>query len=168
MKARPDRDAWALARSLWESDSSQTFEAIAKRVDVTRAAVSKRAKQEGWTRPSNLKEISEAAQVQADSQVAPQLLEVDGARAKRDAIHVRSVVLARHRTDWVEHRRHFPLSRIAEDFEAGKQAKISAEMLLLRQRGEREAYGIEVHAAGGASDGLPLVTVKDLTGRKYT
>jgi transcriptional regulator with XRE-family HTH domain len=52
----------------------------------------------------------------------------------------------RHREDWEVFRGIYTLQRIANDFEIGKSAKITAEMLTLRQRGESIAWGINNEA----------------------
>jgi hypothetical protein len=145
MAKRPSADSWLAARQRWESDPTQTFESIALQVGVSRQAACKRAEKEGWARPANLRQINERAQLQADAKVASKPVEVDSPSSKtleQAAVDVRAHVLEKHRTDWISHRALFTLADIAADFDRGKQAKISAEMLLLRQKGEREAYGL--------------------------
>jgi hypothetical protein len=146
MQGRPTKVVWHTARQRWEADPTETFQSIAAHVGVSRQAVCKHAEQEGWLRLTDLEEINERAQISADSKVA----QVDGAGVKsveQAAVDVRANVLLRHRTDWTKHRELFSLEKISEHFETGKQAKISAEMLMLRQRGERDAYGITDTAA---------------------
>lgn len=154
MAKRPSVETWLSARQQWEADPAQTHESIAKMVGVTRAAVQKRADKEKWERPQSLRDINRKAQLQADKKVALQLPEVAGVTGKNTeqaAIDVRSAVLESHRKDWIEHRRLFTLQHIAEDFNEGKKAKISAEMTILRQRGERAAYGLEDAGGSGGS-----------------
>jgi len=70
---------------------------------------------------------------------------------------VRADVLDRHRADWSEHRKLFTLQSIAENFDLGKSAKITAEMLKIRQDGERKAYGFDDvtnQPTGNAADAL--------------
>lgn len=149
--ARLTSDQWQEARQAWEADPTLTFEGLAERLGLSRQAVSKKAKGENWTKVGALRKVAEKAQLQADCKVA----QVAGATAKNaeqatfDAsVEIRADVIDRHRSDWAEHRKLFTLKDIKDKFEAGKQAKISAEMLMIRQRGERAAYGLE--DTGGA------------------
>lgn len=156
MAKRPSPDTWLAARQQWEADPTATFESISLIVGVSRAAVSKRADKEGWERPQNLRQIVEKAQLQADAKVTPQLrevAEVTGKSTQQAAVDVRADLLELHRKDWRLHRDLFPLENIAADFDEGKKAKISAEMTLLRQKGERQAYGLDDGAAGPEADG---------------
>lgn len=156
---RPSKDQWTQARQTWEADSSQSFESIAKTLGCSRVAVSKRADREGWERVQNLRQIVEKAQRKADTKraakVAPKVTgdasvttevsaETSKAETVAQAIDVRAEVIEKHRNDWDDHRELFPLTEIKANFEVGKQAKISAEMLMIRQKGERAAYGLDV------------------------
>lgn len=144
-KPRPTKDAWAEARQLWETDPQQTFESIAAGMGVSRPAVSNKAKKDGWERKKTLRQIVERAQIQADK-VTTKLSDVAGVTLKtatEAAIDVRADVLERHRSDWAQHRALFTLEEISADFDSGKKAKISAEMLMIRQKGERAAYGLD-------------------------
>lgn len=176
MAKRPSTDTWLAAKQCWEADPTHTFESIAKWMGaqgspVSRVAVSKRAAKEEWARPKNLAQINEQAQLQADTKVSPKQEHVSGETSKKAveqaAVQVRAAVLELQRGDWKSHREKFSLEAVAEDFEKGKQAKISAEMLAIRHRGEREAYGMEVKG-GGDGNGLPTATFRDFTGRKTT
>ncbi len=168
MAARPTQDAWLAARQRWESDPTETFESISKVVKVSRVAVSKKADKEGWQRPVSLHEINQKAQLQADLKVArrvsPERREVTAVTGKSNeqaAVDVRVRVIETHRADWWLHRDLFPLDKIAEDFEVGKQAKISAEMLMIRQKGERDAYGLSQVDAHPPSRAKPPPGVLD-------
>lgn len=160
-KPRPTADAWADARRRWEADPKENFETIGKSLGVSRVAASKRAAKEGWERVQSLRQIVEKAQLQADSKVTAKLSQVTEEERKEatvaQAINKRADVLVQHRGDWEEHRELFPLTEIKQDFEVGKQAKISAEMLMIRQKGERAAYGLDTEedpggVLGAASD----------------
>jgi hypothetical protein len=176
MAKRPSADAWTAARLRWEADPTETFESIAKWMGeqgspVSRVAASKRAAKEAWARPTNLAQINEQAQLQADAKVSPKPSEVSDETLKKTAeqaaVQVRAAVLELQREDWKLHRESFTLESVVGNFEKGKEAKISAEMLAIRHRGEREAYGMEVKGdGGGKANGLPSVSIRDLTGRK--
>jgi predicted transcriptional regulator len=156
-KPRPTKDAWEAARHKWEADPSETFESVSQTLGVSRPAVSKRASAEGWERVQSLHQIIEKAHLQADK-VTAKLSEVTGVSAKttvETAIDIRAQLLDTHRADWTEHRSLFTLDSILEDFDNGKKAKISAEMLTLRQKGERAAYGLDTgdeQASGGSRE----------------
>lgn len=144
--ARLSPTQWAEARQAWEADPTLTFEALAERLHLSRQAVSKRANAEGWAKVGALRQAAERAQFKADGKVA----QVAGATSKKDvsatfeaSVEIRADVIDRHRVDWAEHRKLFAIAEIKKDFENGKKAKISAEMLLIRQKGERAAYGLE-------------------------
>lgn len=159
-------DAWARARIEWEADPRATYESVARGLGVSRVAVTKHALKHGWERVQSLASIAAAAQRKADAKVAPQLsggdkvaAEVAQEAAKRlsaeAAVDVRADVIDRHRSDWAEHRRLFTLGAIAADFELGKSAKISAEMLQIRQRGEQAAYGLDQYTPRDDRNGAP-------------
>lgn len=154
---RPTKTQWAQARQHWEADASQNWETISKSLGVSHQAVSKRAGAEGWQRVQSLRGIAEQAQLKADSKVAQKVAKVAGALAKTTAevaVDIRADVLDRHRSDWSQHRKLFGLDAINKDFEAGKKAKISAEMLKIRQQGERDAYGLSAGEVQHDPDGF--------------
>lgn len=167
MATRPSAEAWQIARSTWEADPKQNFETIAKTMGVSRVAVSKRAndKDDPWVRVQSMREIVTKAQRRADerevaAKVSADAAKVSGVTTKRAseeaAVDLRADVLERHRSDWVVHRSLFTTDEIKAQFEVGKAAKISAEMLAIRQKGERAAYGIE-----DAPQSDPIQTMSD-------
>lgn len=152
MAKRPTSEMWLAARQQWEADPKENFETIGRSLGVSRVASSKRASKEGWARPQNLRQIVERAQLQADVKVSPKPLEVSdvtGKTTEQAAVDIRADVLKTHRQDWHEHRSVFTLLAIADDLDAGKKAKISADMLIVRQKGERAAYGLDDSEAAG-------------------
>ena len=48
-----------------------------------------------------------------------------------------------HQGEWERHRTLFAIDAIKADFDLGKSAKISAERLMIRHKGERAAYGLD-------------------------
>lgn len=144
MAKRLSKDDWEAARIAWESDLTQTDESIAQKIGMSKAAVVKRRTREGWCRAGALQNIQQRAQLSADLRsnlgVTEGYIKSDSINA---AVEIRADVLDRHRADWAEHRQHFTLGAIAADFELGKSAKITAEMLKIRQEGERKAYGLD-------------------------
>lgn len=142
--ARLTADQWSDARSKWEADDSVTFGSLSRDFGADEAAFRRRAKNEGWMRTGAMRGIAERAHIKADQNVRG----MSGAGLQnREAISaaedIRADVIERHRDDWREHRECFSVSGIAADFDLGKSAKISAEMLKIRQAGERAAYGLD-------------------------
>ena len=56
-------------------------------------------------------------------------------------------LIRQHQQDWEAHRQVFGV--VPTDFESGKHAKISAEMLKIRHDGERTAYGLNEPGTSG-------------------
>lgn len=145
---RLTKDQWEAARLQWEADPTLAFTEIAKGFGVSEAAVRQRAKAESWIKTGSMKGIAERAQLKADErEVAKLRTNFEGEVQKRVAVEVatdiRADVIERHRADWAEHRAHYQTGDIASDFDLGKSAKISAEMLAIRQKAERAAYGLD-------------------------
>jgi len=142
--ARLTPDQWAAARVKWEADPVLTFAEMGRALGVSEAAVRQRAKAESWMKVGVMRGIVERAHIKADAKLRPNFEgEVQKAGAMTAAEDIRADVIERHRADWAEHRTHFGIADIAADFDVGKRAKISAEMLKIRQQGEREAYGLD-------------------------
>lgn len=146
--ARLTVEQWAEARLMWESDIAVTFEDVAEQFGCTPAAVGQKAKKEGWERHPDLRSVTERAQIKADAKTLAQTLDETLAgkykKAAREAAEdIRADIIHRHRADWAGHRKLFGMEEIKADFNEGKSAKISAEMILIRQRGERAAYGMD-------------------------
>lgn len=145
---RLTKDQWEAARLQWEADPTLTFDALAKALGVSHAAVGQRAKKENWERSASLHDVARLAQFKADARaaakVSPQLSDESTKKAAKElATDIRADVIERHRADWAEHRAHYQTGDIASDFDLGKSAKISAEMLAIRQKAERAAYGLD-------------------------
>lgn len=167
MAKRPSHDAWQSARAKWEADPAESYESVAKVLGVSKQAVGKRAKEEGWEKTATLRSIVERAHFKADQREVDAKVdgEVDPSTTKRLASReaaedIRADVIERHRADWAEHRALFALGEIKDKFDAGKSAKISAEMLALRQKGERAAYGIE--DTPGPANPMESMSVEEL------
>ena len=148
--ARLTQDQWQEARAKWEADPALTFEALGAELGVSKQAISDKCKKENWQRTPDMKSIRERAQLKADKRELDKLdgkLDTSSTKialeAREAAEDIRADVIERHRTDWARHRNLFGLDAIAADFDTGKSAKISAEMLAIRQKGERAAYGLD-------------------------
>lgn len=165
-------DKWTEVRRQWEADPTLTFDTIAGQLGLTRQAVSKKARNDGWAKVGALKKVAEKAQFRADAKVARKVApQVDKAgkvapsTSKNDeqatfeaSVEIRAEVIEQHRKDWREHREHFAVSGIAQEFDLGKKAKISAEMLMIRQKGERAAYGLEDTGAAPTTSNADILS----------
>lgn len=134
-------DQWASIRA--EREVGASFPELAQKWGVSHQAIQKHAKKEGW---SDGQDVTETLRRRVAERVAGVVAAADPQRKAEaiDAAAERTVaVLETHRAEWAEHRQLFPTAEIKADFELGKSAKISAEMLRIRQSGERLAYGLD-------------------------
>lgn len=132
-------DQWAEARALREAGAS--FEEVAKAVGVTKAAVLKTSKRDGWSDGSDVGEIIRRKVTEKVSGVVSDGNHKKKAEAIDAAADNVAGVVRQHQQEWEDHRSKF--GSVPDDFEAGKLSKISAEMLSIRQKGERAAHGLE-------------------------
>lgn len=146
---RPTPEQWLEARQKWEADPTLSIGAVAKKMGVSVEAVSKAVRRQGWVKATSLDSINRAAQVKADaSQVEG---DVEASTEKRplpasieQSTDLRSKLIVSHRAEWRKHAQMFPLEKIAEDYKKhGTAGKISAEMLAIRQKAERIAWGMD-------------------------
>ena len=146
-------DQWAEIRAEYEAGAS--LNVVAERHGMSRAAVQKRAKAEGWTQdvaPLIRQKVAEKVAgvvAGADPQKKAQILD---AAAEKGAVLIRQ-----QQQDWEAHRELF--GAVPADFEAGKHAKISAEMLRIRHEGERAAYGLD--EPGGGNTELRIIIERE-------
>lgn len=150
--ARLTKEQWLEARQRWEADPTASFVSIGGEIGVSHVAVMNAAKRDGWVKSGNLASINRAAQVKADSAELTSKLtgELTGVSAKRPlaasieaSTDLRSKLIQSHRAEWRKHADLYALESIKADFNQGKSAKISAEMLSIRQKGERVAWGMD-------------------------
>lgn len=150
--ARPTKQDWLEARQRWEADVPMTMGQVAESMGVSVAAVSKTAKAHGWVKSGSLPSINRAAQVKADA------AEVDGqvnastakkplAASVEASTELRAKLIQAHRAEWRRHASLYSLEGIKADFNEGKSAKITAEMLSIRQKGERVAWGMDTEVS---------------------
>ncbi|TYO91442.1 hypothetical protein [Oceanicella actignis] len=136
---RLSKEQWADVRA--EREAGATFRELAEKFGVSDAAIVKRAKAEGWGDGSDVREqirrkVSEKVSGLVSGADPKRRAEALDRAAQRAA-----EVIERHKADWEQHRQRF--GAVTTDFESGKHAKINAEMLTIRQRGERLAWGLE-------------------------
>jgi len=159
-KAKLTPEQWQECKNRWEGDPREGYQWLITELSlpVSIEAVRKRAAAEIWKKAVRLRTIVQQAHLRADAGVGAR--KVDGmvdsmvvATTIDVAIDLRSGIIEKHRADWDEHRDLFPLSAIAgtikagPNMEIGKAAKIGAEVIKLRQEGERRAWGLDAISA---------------------
>ena len=143
-------DQWAIIRA--EREAGASFGDLAARFGVSKAAVSKASKREGWGDGSDVGEIirrkvTEKVTGVVTAETARHKAEIIDAAAEKGA-----EVIRLQRDDWERHRNHF--GSVPADLDAGKLAKLSAEMLAIRQKAERIAWGLD------ESESKPDITIQ--------
>jgi hypothetical protein len=135
------KDDWEQVRA--EREAGASFGSLARRFDISRQGIQKRAVKEGWGDGSDVsglirKQVAAKVAGVVDADPAKKALAIDA--AADDGARI----ILQHRQEWAEHRTLFPLDGLAVNFDKGKTAKISAEMLGIRQKHERQAWGLDV------------------------
>lgn len=155
---RLTKDQWSAARIKWESDPAMTDHGLAEILGVSKQAVEQQRKKNKWQKAGALQNVNERAQFAADN-LAKLGLDKQKADSVNAAVEIRAKLLEQHREDWKEHREQFTLPDIAANFELGKSAKITAEMLKIRQEGERKAYGLDEQQTQESKSAEPMQIV---------
>lgn len=187
MTKRASKDEWEAARQRWEADATLNFTDLSATLGVSKQAVAHRANKEGWQRVGAMQNMSQRAQLMADKRqlVSDNKIPLNVQRSAGvidAATEIRASLLERHRKDWEEHRERFPLEDLAGgkevtdpktgektktkgDFEQAKCAKITSEMISIRQQGERKAYGLDEPAAVPGGQHTVVDVLAALAGR---
>lgn len=132
-------DVWETVRA--EREAGASFPELASKWGVSHQAIQKRSASEGWGDGQDVgaavrrKVAEKVAGVVAGCSVKKKAEAIDAAANRAAAI------VTLHQQEWADHREQF--GSVPADFEAGKLAKISAEMLRIRQDGERRAHGLD-------------------------
>lgn len=155
------RHDWETIRAEYEAGASQS--ALARRYGLSRAAIQKHIKAEGW-----MQEVAETINRLTEAKVAGVVAGCNSqkkAEALDRAAEARADVIRRHKAEWEQHKAIMDDALKNSDFERAKLAKITAETIRIRQDGERRAWGIQ-----DRSEGSPTVPVRaevrlDLSGQ---
>jgi hypothetical protein len=140
---RLSKETWSDIRA--EREAGASFPELASKYGVSHQAIQKRAKAEGWSDGTDVAEVirrkvaEKVARVVASSNPQKRAESIDAAAEKSAS------VVRMHQAEWDDHRARF--GSVPDDFESGKLAKISAEMLRIRQDGERKAWGLDEASA---------------------
>jgi predicted transcriptional regulator len=159
---------WIAARAMYESDKDASYPSVAKEFGISTTTVSRRAREERWTKNvENLADMSERAHHIADTAkaeldaVGPDLTpekreEVQTAVTIETGAEVRAKILKRHREEWAAPRKiayeaiqKGNAGQIEAAFSQAKLAKITSEVLINIQNGERKAWGMDKGEEGG-------------------
>jgi hypothetical protein len=153
---------------MYESDKDASYPSVAKEFGISTTTVSRRAREERWTKNvENLADMSERAHHIADTAkaeldaVGPDLTpekreEVQTAVTIETGAEVRAKILKRHREEWAAPRKiayeaiqKGNAGQIEAAFSQAKLAKITSEVLINIQNGERKAWGMDKGEEGG-------------------
>jgi hypothetical protein len=138
-----------------------SLKGVAEEVGLTKHAVTKACREEGWLKTHRNGELTPHAQAAADmfkarmSDFGPEASEEEkqlavGEVIDKLAIDLRAEMLDRHRREWAAPRAMSAEAvRMREtdpekSFTRAKLAKITAETLKIIQDGERKAWGLDV------------------------
>lgn len=142
---------WERIRAEYEAGA--TMGELSRRHGVDKAAISRRAKKDGWTA-----DLSEVVNRRAAAKINGIVNTVDPqkrAEAVESAADARVAVIQRHRGAWPKIKELNAQAIEAQDFNAAKLAKITAETERIIQDGERRAWGIqdkiETEVSGGVA-----------------
>lgn len=140
---RLSADQWAAIRA--EREAGASFPELAEKYGVSHQAIQKRAKAEGWGDGTDVADTIRRKVAEKVAGVVAACKHKKKAEAIDAAAERGAEVVRRHQAEWEDHRARF--GSVPADFEDGKLAKISAEMLRIRHEGERRAWGLD-EAAG--------------------
>jgi len=137
---RLSADQWETVRA--EFEAGATLRELEGRHHVDKAAISRKAARGEW-RVSDDVGAAIRAKVNAKVNRVVNSDPIKKAVAIDDAATRAAAVVVRHRRELEEHAELFQVVEIKEDFNIGKSAKICVEMLAIRQKAERTAWGLD-------------------------
>lgn len=132
-------DQWQQIRA--EREAGASISELAKKHGVDKAAISRRARDEGWGDGTDVADVIRRKVNEKVNGISTAANPKKRAEAIDAAAARAAAVVERHQQDWEEHRARF--GAVPEHFEDGKLAKITAEMLRIRHDGERRAWGLD-------------------------
>ncbi len=148
---RLNAEQWLSVRADYEVYPDMTFRQLAKKHGVSKSAIAKRAKKKGWRRDITGKAMALA--------VARSVQEVDELATKKEiAISAYSDklfrIMEKHKVAWEKVDLMIKQAIIFDEdgtvidtnFDLSKSAKITSETLAIKQKNERQAWGIETES----------------------
>lgn len=146
-------EQWAEVRA--RREAGESFPSLANAFGISHQAIQKRAKDEGW---GDGIDVGVAVRRKVAEKVAGV---VAGGNPKKTAEILDAVaekgagIVRRQQEDWETHRQRF--GSVPADFEDGKLAKITAEMLKIRHDGERTAHHLDEPGSGQTDIKIAIV-----------
>lgn len=138
---------WGAARA--EYEIGRNVNAVAAKFGICRRTLQLRIKREAW---------EQDATVSLDLQVKEKVIGITtGSDPEKRAIAIDAAadevaqVVLRHRQEWVDHKAILMEAMKNRDFDRCKVAKITSETIMIRQTGERRAWGIDKESTGKQS-----------------
>lgn len=180
-KTKLPQEAWAAARLRWETEPPCTYNDLVETLGVSKQAIAKRARKDGWAKQLDMARVVEMAHQKADRQSTAENAEntrplppqasavVHSAPAKPDAdatpqsrheadqtaaVAARAAILERHRSEWVAARNLLYAAIKGKDFELSRVAKNVVDAMKKIQEGERDAWDL---VAGGVKPTLQII-----------
>lgn len=133
---------WETIRAEYEAGS--TMGELSRKHGVNKAAISRRAKREGWLQNASVS-INRLAEAKVNG-----LVNTVDPKKKAEAVDAaadrKAAIIKKHREAWPDIKSLNAKALAAQDFELAKLAKISAETEKIIQDGERRAWGISESA----------------------
>lgn len=99
-------------------------------------------------------EVVDSEKVVADN--LKRIVEAATKAAEEQAVDARAEVIARHRTEWDDHKLLLTDAIETSNFDKAKLAKITAETTMIRQTGERKAWGLDAYTEA-PKESLPQI-----------
>jgi hypothetical protein len=140
--SRKSQSEWGDIRV--EREAGVTFKALSLKYGVSDAAIVKRSQKENWGDGSNIEAVIARKVSEKVSKTASVTNPAKRAAAIDAEAERRAEVERRQRDEW---EKHLALTLEAMDtrsMEAAKFAKIMAEVIMIRQNGERKAWRLDV------------------------
>ncbi len=142
--ARLTKDQWETIRA--EREAGASFPELAAKWGVSHQAIQKQAKGGKWGDGSDVAEAIRRKVAEKVAGVVAGCNPKKKAEALDAAAQIAADVVERHRADTAMHRERF--GAVPVDFEEGKHAKISIEMIAIRIKAERASYGLDENTGG--------------------
>ncbi|WP_293000048.1 hypothetical protein [Nevskia sp.] len=99
-------------------------------------------------------EVVDSDQVVADN--IKRIVDAATKAAEEQAVDARAEVIARHRKEWDDHKLLLTAAIENSNFDKAKLAKITAETTMIRQTGERKAWGLDAYTEA-PKEALPQI-----------
>jgi hypothetical protein len=168
-KSKIALNMWAAARLRWETEPTCTYNDLAAILGISKQAIAKRARLDGWEKQLDMARIVALAHQKADRMSIASSAEKSESMAEDVRIVVqpehqnssqhfnlqnrnetdqlamtaaRAAILERHRSEWLAVRNLLYMAVKAKDFDLSRTAKNAVESMKKVQEGERLAWNL--------------------------